>query len=99
LAEAGNQLGINAVGLRAREATLSEGFDRSRVNDADSVARLVQKESQCFAISAGGFQTGMNSLNALLLEPLLELCKASRGVGKDFMLEFAAWLDEAGVEL
>ena len=41
----------------------------------------------------------MNALDALAQEPLPELLKACLTVRKDFVLEFAALVDETGVEL
>lgn len=78
---------------------MREGFDGRRVDDADSVTRLVQKERERPAVSAGGLQTGVDSLDALLGEPLLELLEAGRVVRKDFMFKFAVKVDETNVEL
>jgi hypothetical protein len=41
----------------------------------------------------------MNTLDPLFGEPLLELLKASLTVREDFVFEFAAVLDETGIEL
>jgi hypothetical protein len=64
------QFGIDAVCFGAREATLSEGFDGSRVDDTHHVTRLMQKEGERLTVSAGGFQTGVDSLDAPARKPL-----------------------------
>jgi hypothetical protein len=56
-------------------------------------------ERECFAISAGGFHAGVNSLDILLCEPLGQLLKASQSVWKEFMPEFAIEIDETDIEL
>ena len=78
---------------------MGEGFYRCRVNDADPLTGFVQKERQWFAISASRFQTGVDVLDALLCQPLLELGKAGRGVGEEFVPELPLRVDEADVEL
>ncbi len=51
------------------------------------------------ASSASGFQTGVDTLDALLCQPLTQLLKACCSIWKDFMTEGAAWVDEAHIEL
>jgi len=41
----------------------------------------------------------VDSLDALLGKPFKQLLEACRSVGKDPMLELAAWVDETDVEL
>jgi hypothetical protein len=59
----------------------------------------MEKERECFAVSAGGFEASVDALDALLGEPITELLEAGRSVGKDFMLKLAALVDETGIEL
>jgi hypothetical protein len=59
----------------------------------------MEKEREGFAVSASGFEASVNALNTLLGEPVTELLEAGRSVGEDFMLEFAALVDEADIEL
>jgi hypothetical protein len=63
------------------------------------LARLIKKEREGFAVSASGFEASVNALDALLGEPLHQLLEAGRGVGKDFVAEFAALVDETDIEL
>lgn len=59
----------------------------------------MKKECERLAIRASGFQTGMNTLDALLCQPLTQLREACQIVSEDFMLELTAIIDETDVEL
>jgi hypothetical protein len=60
---------------------------------------LMQKERERVAVRAGGFEAGVDSLDALAGEPVRELLEACDSVGKEFMTELATSVDETDVEL
>ena len=66
LAEARNQLRISTVGFTALEPALCVAFDPARIDEADKVPRLVQKERGGFSVGAGGFQAGVHALCPIL---------------------------------
>jgi hypothetical protein len=59
----------------------------------------MEKERERFAVSAGGFEAGVETLDPLLGEPLTQLLEATCSVGKEFMLKFSFDADEANIEL
>jgi hypothetical protein len=59
----------------------------------------MEKERECFAVRAGGFEAGVDSLDPLLGEPGKELLKAWGSIGEEFMSQFIFEVDEANIEL
>ncbi len=59
----------------------------------------MKKECERLTIRAGRFQTGVDTLDALLCQPLTQLRETCRIVSEDFMLELTAIIDETDVEL
>jgi hypothetical protein len=54
-AEAGDQAGVDFVSLGTGQLTLGEGLNAGRVDLADGVAGVVEKDRQLLAVGARGF--------------------------------------------
>jgi hypothetical protein len=67
----------------------SERLDGRRIHDTYCVAAVVQVMRERFTVSSGSFQAGVHLRRLMLFQPRLQLRKASRVVGKNFVLEFA----------
>jgi hypothetical protein len=70
LGELRNQHCIGGIGLVAEEPTLSIGCNPRWVDQADSVAGVVERLSNRIAVAAGGFQTRGNRTQMLFAEPV-----------------------------
>src|ERR1051326_3954892 len=55
-AKASNQGSIAFIGFDASQFTFAVAFDAQGIDQADTIAGLMQAESQSTAIGAGGFQ-------------------------------------------
>src|SRR5579859_7634903 len=101
-AEAGNDLGIQRIVSRARQEAVGIMADAAGIDDADSVLLFVQEQGQGVAVTAGGFETGMQVGGLLLEEPAPEFFEAGRRVCEQGVVagcvERAGW-PEANVEL
>ena len=84
-----------------RESRLGgERFDGRRIDDADGVTCLMQKERERFAVSAGGFEAGVDSLDALAWRATQRVARSHATVlGKTLCLSLPLWLDETDIEL
>ena len=86
---AGDQGGIGLIRLGGRQLGCGKSFDDGRIDYAYQMPGLVQINGQGFAISAGGFQTGVDRASLVRWEPGGELPIAGAGVGKEAVTEFA----------
>ncbi len=70
LAKASNQHGIGFVGLGAFGAAPAKSVDLGGIDEGDFVSSLMQCRSRySIGPGAGGFQTGMDGIGSLLLQP------------------------------
>jgi hypothetical protein len=97
--KAGDEGGVQALGLGAREVTLRVGFNGRRVEETQAVIVAMEVGGERVAVSAGGFEAGVHLLDPLAAQPVGELGQAVRVVRQDLVAELALRRQEAGVEL
>ncbi len=91
--KAGDQFGIHFVGFRSGQAADGKCFDLRRINDADGQSGIKQMNGEGFAVSAGRFQTNVQTGNRVGVQPNDELLKPVCRISKDFMFGFAVFFD------
>jgi hypothetical protein len=64
-----------------------------RINDADGQSGIKQMNGEGFAVSAGRFQTNVQTGNRVRVKPNDELLKPVCRISKDFMFGFAVFFD------
>lgn len=89
-AEAQDQLGIGLIRFTPQQFTSGKPFHSSRIDDAHDGFLLNQKLCHRFAIGTGCFETSMNLLSTLDLQPLRSLLKAILVILKHFQLWLVA---------
>ncbi len=85
--EAGDDPGIHLVVLRAEQLALGKSFNACWVDDADLLSCIIQEGGQFVTIGARGFQTRMDMIDPLLLEPGREFHEPFLIVGEDLMFQ------------
>lgn len=70
------------VGRGAIHLALSKALDARGVDHPDGVMSIVEEAGQRFPVPIGCFHTGVHALKMLGGQPILQLTKASRRIGK-----------------
>ena len=97
-AKAGDEGGVEAVGLVALPEAARVILDAARVGDVDAPARGVQCGGGQLAVAAGGFEHGVRRGCAVPLAPRTQAGEAAHGV-VELRVVGARAEEQAGVEL
>jgi hypothetical protein len=84
-AEAGDQRGIQPIGLVTSQFAVAERLDLAWINDADRDLLAIQEGGEIEAPIAGGLHAGVQRcgrVRAMLVEPGFQLDEAGFGVGE-----------------
>jgi hypothetical protein len=73
----GDERGIGPVRFGARQSALGIGRDARRVDEADTVAGLIEEQGHGRPVLPGGFQAGMDLLSPLMVHPTDECSEPS----------------------
>jgi len=84
-AEVGNHPRVGLVSLVAPQLALGIGFDPRWIDHADRVTLRMQILGQIITISSSGFHAGVKLFDILLLQPVSQLAKPFRAIGKHSM--------------
>ena len=79
-AKAGDESGIALIGFDAEQFALAVAFDAQGINDADTIASLMEPQSHSPAIGAGRFQADMHLTDLLGAQPVQEVLMGGRRV-------------------
>ena len=97
-AEAGNELGVDPIGLVAPAQAAREVFDAARIGQMDAMAGLVEPGGRQLAGAAGGFEHDERRGGAEFLAPGAQGGETARGVVELRVMRPGAG-EQAGIEL